>query len=89
MTTHEAAEKRVRRGFWIHALVYVLVVTGLAIMNVMRNPDKLWVIWVAAGWGVGLLAHGSALYLIPGGRERMIRRTADRMQRRTDRRGEN
>ena len=34
------------RGFLIHLGVYVLVVGLLAALNLYRNPDDLWFIWV-------------------------------------------
>jgi hypothetical protein len=82
MVTKMEAEQRVLTGFWIHLAAYVGVVTGLAILNMTRNPDKLWVLWVAGGWGIGIALHALGLFVIPGGRERMIERTADRMERR-------
>lgn len=81
MVTHERAATRVERGFWIHLAAYVLVVGGLTILNLNRNPDKLWVLWVAGGWGIGIIAH-AATFFSPQGREKMIRRTTERMERR-------
>ncbi len=82
MVSRMEAEHRVYTGFWIHLAAYVAVITGLAILNVNRNPDNLWVLWVAGGWGIGIALHALGLFVIPGGRERMIERTADRLERR-------
>jgi uncharacterized membrane protein len=46
------------KGFLIHLLPYVLVVSGLTVVNLLVSPRYLWVLWVACGWGVGLLIHG-------------------------------
>ncbi len=81
MITHEQAATRVERGFWIHLAAYVLVVAGLAVLNLTRNPDKLWVLWVAGGWGAGLAAHAAAFFTARG-RERLVERTQERMERR-------
>jgi 2TM domain len=51
------------RGFLIHLAAYVVVVAGLAVLNLIRNPDHIWFVWVLAGWGVGLAAHDLALLL--------------------------
>jgi hypothetical protein len=84
MATHLDAEKRVEMGFWIHLAAYVLVVGALAILNFNRNPDNLWVLWVAGGWGIGIVAHAAA-FLSPQLRERMVERTTERMGRRESR----
>jgi hypothetical protein len=56
------------RGFLIHLGVYVLVVSLLAALNLYRNPDNLWFIWVLLGWGIGVAAHGLAILLQRSGR---------------------
>ena len=60
------------RGFLIHLGVYVLVVGLLAALNLYRNPDDLWFIWVLLGWGVGVAAHGLAILLQRSGRREEI-----------------
>jgi len=78
MATRQQAEDRVQLGFWIHLAVYVLVVGGLAILNYTRNPDNLWVLWVAGGWGIGIVAHALAFFL-PESHDRLIDRTKARL----------
>jgi len=51
------------RAFLIHLGVFVVVVGALAALNLYRRPDHLWFIWVLAGWGIGVAAHGLALLL--------------------------
>ncbi len=48
------------RGFYIHALYYAVVMTGLLLLNLWtaRDGGPFWVIWPALGWGVGLLING-------------------------------
>jgi hypothetical protein len=62
--------------------VYIAVIAGLAALNMTRNPDKLWFVWVAGGWGIGVAAHALSLFAVPKARERMIARTMARMDRR-------
>jgi hypothetical protein len=78
MATHEQAENRVHLGFWIHLCCYTAVIAALAVLNYQRNPDKLWVLWVAGGWGIGIVAHAAAYFF---NRERMIDRTQARLAR--------
>jgi hypothetical protein len=79
MATHEQAATRVQRGFLIHIVVYAVVVGALAILNYQQNPDSHWSVWVAGGWGIGVLCHAAAFFL---NRDRMIDRTETRMERR-------
>jgi 2TM domain len=51
------------RAFLIHLGVFVVVVGALASLNLYRNPDHLWFVWVLAGWGIGVAAHGLAVLL--------------------------
>lgn len=46
------------KSFYVHALQYGVVMIGLLILNLLTNPDYIWAIWPALGWGIGLLIHG-------------------------------
>jgi hypothetical protein len=46
-----------RRGFYIHAAVYVLVNVLLIIINLMVVPTFLWFFFPLIGWGIGLTMH--------------------------------
>lgn len=64
------AKKRVRRikGFYIHALIYVLVNIGLIITNSSVGGSGFKSIdtyWTAIFWGIGLAGHGLSVFL-PG-----------------------
>lgn len=54
---------------------------GLAVLNYQQNPDNLWVLWVAGGWGIGIIAHAVAFVAKHG---RMIDRTQARLNRREE-----
>jgi hypothetical protein len=44
-------------------------------LNLLLVPTKIWVLWPLAGWGIGLLFHGLAVFLrAPGAswKQRMI-----------------
>jgi len=56
-------ERKLRR-FYIHLTQYVLVVSCLAIVNLVQTPGRLWVLWVAFGWGIGILSHAMATFKI-------------------------
>ena len=46
-----------RRGFTIHAIVYALVMTGLAILNLTVATEAPWAVFPLVGWGIGLTLH--------------------------------
>jgi len=53
------------RGFYMHALVFVLVMSVLAYINYMSTGFP-WVLFPLAGWGIGLTSHGLRVFdLIP------------------------
>jgi transcriptional regulator with XRE-family HTH domain len=61
LTNEEAlAFSRVRaiKGFYEHAAIYVIVIAGLVVINIVSSPHHIWAPFPAFGWGVGLLAHG-------------------------------
>jgi transcriptional regulator with XRE-family HTH domain len=60
------AHVRKLRGFYIHLAQYCIVVTFLAIVNLLTarqyHYHYYWVVWVALGWGVGILFHGLRVF---------------------------
>ncbi len=46
-----------RRGFYIHAAVFVLVNILLIVINLMFVPTFLWFFFPLIGWGIGLTMH--------------------------------
>ncbi|MCY4304973.1 MAG: helix-turn-helix domain-containing protein [Aestuariivita sp.] len=50
------------KAFYGHALIYAIVILGLAVINVITNSDYLWFLWAAFGWGIGIIAHGLAVF---------------------------
>jgi transcriptional regulator with XRE-family HTH domain len=45
------------KGLYRHLIRYGLVIGALAVFNLWRHPDRLWFLWVAAGWGIGVAFH--------------------------------
>jgi len=50
------------KGFYVHFVQYCVVVGALAIVNYLLTPQYYWVIWVALGWGSGVLIHGLRVF---------------------------
>jgi hypothetical protein len=67
---YNLAYKRVKRikGFYVHALVYVLVNAFLIFSNFDRTDNgtisfSSWETWsTAIFWGIGLIAHGFSVF---------------------------
>ncbi len=71
-TSPEQLERLARKragaklGWYTHAGVYVLVNLFLACLS--SRSGHAWAIYPALGWGLGLLIHGAAVWLVmPGG----------------------
>lgn len=56
------AHVRKLKGFYIHLAQYGIVVGVLAILNIFTSPHYFWVVWVALGWGAGVLFHGLRVF---------------------------
>jgi hypothetical protein len=51
------------RGFPIHLCVYVVVIAGLAAINLTKNPSHPWFLWVLIAWGIALAVHDVILLI--------------------------
>jgi hypothetical protein len=49
-------------GFYIHFVVFVLVMTLLLVINLKVLDEVWWVQWPLLGWGIGILAHALAVF---------------------------
>lgn len=83
-------ERRARRrvgmkmGFYVHALVYVLVNLGLFAINNVTGGER-WSIFPLLGWGLGLAIHGIVTFISLQGeglRDRMLQGEMDRLRQR-------
>ncbi len=52
------------KSFYINFGIYLAVMVFLLILNLLNNPDNLWVIWPAIGWGIGIVIHGLGVFEI-------------------------
>lgn len=59
------AKKRVKqiKGFYIHALVYVLVNAVILILKFQKNGSIEFNDWGIGLWGLGLAIHGLSVFL--------------------------
>lgn len=63
--------------FYIHLVIYVVVIGMLLGINLIAWSGYFWVIWPAFFWGIALFLHGANAFLISQ-KEAMIDRIAKR-----------
>ena len=78
------ARRRVgmKMGFYIHALVFVLVNVGMFALNAAIGGTR-WAHFPAYGWAVGLAIHGIVVFARAQGyrlREAMLEREIERLR---------
>ncbi|WP_225781781.1 2TM domain-containing protein [Xenophilus sp. Marseille-Q4582] len=69
-------------GWFLHAAVYLCVNAGLVLLSLSQG--RHWAVYPALGWGLGLLAHGAAVWLLmPGGHlmQRLVARERAQLER--------
>lgn len=68
---------RARLGWLVHAVAFVLVNVFLWAISTAGWGQRAWSVYPLLGWGLGLVLHGLAVFVVgPGSRlsERMVER---------------
>ncbi len=60
------------RALLIHVAAYLVVVAICAGVNLWLTPNRLWFVWVALGWGIGVAAHALAFWLRHSDRREVV-----------------
>lgn len=68
-------------GFIRHAIVYIMVITGLAVINNVTYSPYQWWLWPAFGWGLGLIANFISAYVFRSGdlQKRLVDREMEKI----------
>jgi hypothetical protein len=80
---HKIAERKL--AFIRHAISYLVVIIGLAIVNNLAYQSDgaryQWWLWVAFGWGIGVVSHFLSAFLYQSGSlvEKMAKRELEKM----------
>lgn len=58
------AQKKVEdlKGFYGNLSSYIIVNTGLLILNLVTSPEHLWFFYPLLGWGLGVALHGMSVF---------------------------
>lgn len=71
-------------GWYIHAVVYVVVNLFLFAMSQYAFGTRRWSVFPMLGWGLGLVLHGVAVFMLGSGsglRERLVQQEREKLQR--------
>lgn len=87
---YQKARDRVQeiKGFYAHAVMYLLANVGLVVLNLAtlkKNDSVIWFIWPLIGWGIALAVHaisvfGIGRFLGKDWEQRHIQQELDRRQ---------
>lgn len=63
-TAYYKAQKRVEdiKGFYANLWSYIIIITGLAILNLITYPQYWWFLFPAVGWGIGVAFHWASVF---------------------------
>lgn len=53
---------RAINGFYTHFIVFLAVIAGLALVNLVTG-DRFWIQWVVLGWGLGIAFHAFMIFV--------------------------
>jgi len=63
---------RAINGFYTHVMIFVAVIAGLAVVNLVSG-DAFWIQWVVLGWGLGIALHAFLVFVRKPQREHALR----------------
>jgi hypothetical protein len=68
-------------AFVRHAVTYLVVMVGLVIVNNLTYGGYQWWLWVAFGWGIGVVSHFLSAFLYQSGSlvDRIAKRELEKM----------
>ena len=72
-------QARKERAFYRHLAQFVVVMAGLAAINLLASPGYLWFLWPLLGWGMGLASHAASTFGSRRGEDWIERRTTELM----------
>ncbi len=79
-----------RFHFYQHLIIYLAVISGLLVIDVLSSPQSFFVQWAAGGWGIGILVHFLYAFFLndllgPEAERRLAERELNRLENRLGR----
>ena len=53
----EIRKEELKRGFFVHLVVYIIVNVMLIAINLIYSPQIIWFLYPLIGWGIGISMH--------------------------------
>ncbi|MGQ0831648.1 MAG: 2TM domain-containing protein [Microthrixaceae bacterium] len=76
----EARQILRRRAFYLHLAVYLAVQVALVAIWALVGGGFPWFLFAIVGWGIGLVAHGAAAFLLAHPDDIVLEREQRRMR---------
>ena len=70
-------------GWYVHAAIYLVVNGAMFLASMYGLRQRPWTIYPALGWGLGVMLHGIAVFLLGSGsslRESLVQKERERLQ---------
>lgn len=68
----ESERDKAINGFYTHFVVFLAVIAGLALVNLVTG-DSFWIQWVVLGWGAGIAFHAFMIFVRRPQQEQKLR----------------
>lgn len=68
----ESERDKAINGFYTHFIVFLAVIAGLALINLVSG-DAFWIQWVVLGWGLGIVFHAFLIFVRRPQQEQKLR----------------
>lgn len=59
---NKEAQAKVKVAFRTHLIIYIAVISLLAIINLLATPGYIWFKWPLLGWGIAIVIHAISVY---------------------------
>lgn len=85
MTEAEAREQAKKEAeFYTHLATFLVVMTGMAVVNLVFAPGHLWFLYALFGWGIGIANHAAETFGLGRGSSWQQRRVQELVDREPD-----
>ena len=82
MTESDARKQAKKEAeFYTHLATFLVMMTGLTLLNLFTSPGHLWVLYALFGWGIGIANHASEVFGLGRGSNWQQRRVQELMDR--------
>lgn len=54
---------KLKKGFYFHLGIYIIVIAFLAIINILTDSRNWWFLFPAASWGVAVAIHALTIFI--------------------------